>query len=106
MPYDLGEWEDGAEWHGTWNLEDGKLRLQGPTSPYTPNLVRKVAAFDVPDSIGDSALLRLAWQVLNGSSLGADDELRSTYAAGTLQLIHIADVVDAAVRTEIRCTRT
>ncbi|MDN3061003.1 hypothetical protein PH213_42205 [Streptomyces sp. SRF1] len=104
-PYKRGAWEDSASWSGQWALVGNKLTLQGPTSPDNPDLVRRVAAFDVPGKIGDTGSLRLVWRVLNGGSLDADDELRVKYAKGTLHIVHIADVADDGFRTEFSCTR-
>lgn len=97
----IGKDGQDSSWGGQWALLGSKLAIQGPESPNDLDELVEVAALHVPGKVGRTESLLLPWQPPGGSSADTGQELKVTYAKGTLKIVHI----DGASRTEFTCTR-
>lgn len=98
------DWPGEEAWHGTWALQGGRLALQVPESPSSPEDLTDAAATDVPSTVGDSVGLALPWQPPGATGTGDGQKLEVDYngKAGLLRIRHVEAGGSMTIHT---CTR-
>ncbi|WP_406011035.1 hypothetical protein OG440_36560 [Streptomyces sp. NBC_00637] len=98
------DWPGQDAWRGTWALQGGRLALQVPESPNSPEDLTDAAATDVPETVSDSISLALPWQPPGQSDTGEGQKLDVDYTskAGVLRIRHIETSGSTTIHT---CTR-
>ncbi|WP_181138698.1 hypothetical protein [Streptomyces sp. Ru73] len=96
-----GQQDDVWHWKGQWAIQGRELTLKGPWHAGESGPMRRWVALDVPGRVVEEKSFRLPWKIFHGGSPDTD-ELRVTYAAGALHIVHVDG---DGTRTTLTCTR-